>query len=90
MVHSSRWLLLRNRELPVNDLLPKAVKLGVPDMSIGHWVGLTAPKGVTPPAVVAKMSKELEQVMKRTEAKIASSGPESSLHPVRPPTSLPS
>jgi hypothetical protein len=69
VVKPSRWLLQRNREIPAYDSLPAAIELRVPGVSVRHWVGLTAPKGMTPPAVLEKMSKELERVMRRTEAK---------------------
>jgi tripartite-type tricarboxylate transporter receptor subunit TctC len=50
------------------DTLPTAIEQGFTGVSIGHWAGLFAPKG-TPSAVLEKMSRELEQVMKSTEAK---------------------
>ena len=36
------------------------------DVLIGHWAGLFAPKG-TPPAIVERMSKELEAAVKSAE-----------------------
>jgi tripartite-type tricarboxylate transporter receptor subunit TctC len=48
------------------DALPTAKEQGFPGISIGHWAGLFAPKG-TPPAIVERMSKELEAAVRSAE-----------------------
>ena len=46
--------------------LSTAKEQGFPGVEIGHWAGLFAPKG-TPPAIVERMSKELEAAVKSAE-----------------------
>jgi tripartite-type tricarboxylate transporter receptor subunit TctC len=48
------------------DALPTAKEQGFPGINIGHWAGLFAPKG-TPPAIVERMSKELEAAVRSAE-----------------------
>ena len=48
------------------DALPTAQEQGFAGVLIGHWAGLFAPKG-TPPAIVERMSKELEAAVRSTE-----------------------
>ena len=46
--------------------MPTAQEQGFPGVLIGHWAGLFAPKG-TPPAIVERMSKELEAAVRSAE-----------------------
>jgi len=48
------------------DQLSTAKEQGFPGVEIGHWAGLFAPKG-TPPAIVERMSKELEAAVKSAD-----------------------
>jgi len=46
--------------------LSTTAEQGFPTVQIGHWAGLFAPKG-TPPAILEKMSAELQAAMKSKE-----------------------
>jgi tripartite-type tricarboxylate transporter receptor subunit TctC len=48
------------------DALPTAQEQGFAGVLIGHWAGLFAPKG-TPPAIVDRMSRELEAAVRSAE-----------------------
>jgi len=48
------------------DALPTAQEQGFAGVLIGHWAGLFAPKG-TPPAIIERMSKELEAAVRSAE-----------------------
>ena len=48
------------------DTLPTAQEQGFAGVLIGHWAGLFAPKG-TPPAIVDRMSKDLEAAVRSAE-----------------------
>ena len=48
-----------SKRISAYDTLPTAQEQGFAGVLIGHWAGLFAPKG-TPPAIVERMSKELE------------------------------
>ena len=48
-----------SKRISAYDMLPTAQEQGFAGVLIGHWAGLFAPKG-TPPAIVERMSKELE------------------------------
>jgi len=54
------------KRITAYDSLPTAKEQGFPGVEIGHWAGLFAPKG-TPPAMVERMSKELEAAVKSAE-----------------------
>jgi tripartite-type tricarboxylate transporter receptor subunit TctC len=55
-----------SKRISAYDALPTAREQGFPGVLIGHWAGLFAPKG-TPPAIVERMSKELEAAVKSTD-----------------------
>ena len=55
-----------SKRISAYDSLPTAQEQGFPGVLIGHWAGLFAPKG-TPPAIVERMSKELEAAVKSAE-----------------------
>lgn len=50
--------------------LPTAAEAGLPDYEVATWYGLFAPKN-TPPAIVERMIKELQQAMKMAPIKEA-------------------
>jgi tripartite-type tricarboxylate transporter receptor subunit TctC len=54
------------KRITAYDSLPTAKEQGFPQIEIGHWAGLFAPKG-TPPAVVERMSKALEAAVRSKE-----------------------
>ena len=54
------------KRITAYDTLPTAKEQGFPKIEIGHWAGLFAPKG-TPPAIVERMSKELEAAVRSAE-----------------------
>ena len=55
-----------SKRMSAYDSLPTATEQGFPDVLIGHWAGLFAPKG-TPPAIVERMSRDLETAVKSAE-----------------------
>jgi tripartite-type tricarboxylate transporter receptor subunit TctC len=55
-----------SKRISAYDTLPTAREQGFPGVMIGHWAGLFAPKG-TPPAIVERMSRELEAAVKSAE-----------------------
>jgi tripartite-type tricarboxylate transporter receptor subunit TctC len=55
-----------SRRISSYDTLPTAQEQGFAGVLIGHWAGLFAPKG-TPPAIVERMSRELEAAVKSAE-----------------------
>jgi tripartite-type tricarboxylate transporter receptor subunit TctC len=55
-----------SKRISAYDGLPTATEQGFPGVLIGHWAGLFAPKG-TPPAIVERMSRELEAAVKSAE-----------------------
>ena len=55
-----------SRRISSYDTLPTAKEQGFANVEIGHWAGLFAPKG-TPPAIVERMSKELEAAVRSAE-----------------------
>ena len=55
-----------SRRISSYDTLPTAQEQGFAGVLIGHWAGLFAPKG-TPPAIVERMSRELEAAVKSGE-----------------------
>ena len=54
------------RRITAYDILPTAKEQGFSGVEIGHWAGLFAPKG-TPPAIVERMSHELEAAVRSAE-----------------------
>ena len=55
-----------SRRISAYDTLPTAQEQGFAGVLIGHWAGLFAPRG-TPPAIVERMSKELEAAVRSAE-----------------------
>jgi tripartite-type tricarboxylate transporter receptor subunit TctC len=55
-----------SKRISAYDTLPTAREQGFPGVLIGHWAGLFAPKG-TPPAIVERMSRELEAAVRSSE-----------------------
>jgi len=55
-----------SKRISAYDALPTAREQGYPGVLIGHWAGVFAPKG-TPPAIVARMSKDLEAAVRSPE-----------------------
>jgi tripartite-type tricarboxylate transporter receptor subunit TctC len=55
-----------SKRISAYDSLPTAREQGFSGVLIGHWAGLFAPKG-TPPAIVERMSKELEAAVNSAE-----------------------
>jgi tripartite-type tricarboxylate transporter receptor subunit TctC len=55
-----------SKRISAYDTLPTAREQGFPGVLIGHWAGLFAPKA-TPPAIVERMSKELEAAVRSAE-----------------------
>jgi tripartite-type tricarboxylate transporter receptor subunit TctC len=55
-----------NKRITAYNTLPTAIEQGFPGIQIGHWAGLYAPKG-TPPAIVERMSKELEAAVRSAD-----------------------
>ena len=55
-----------SKRISAYDTLPTALEQGFSGVLIGHWAGLFAPKG-TSPAIVERMSKELEAAVKSAE-----------------------
>jgi tripartite-type tricarboxylate transporter receptor subunit TctC len=55
-----------SKRISAYDTLPTAQEQGFSGVLIGHWAGLFAPKG-TPPAIVERMSRELEAAVKSAE-----------------------
>ena len=54
------------KRITAYNTLPTAKEQGYPGVDIGHWAGLFAPKG-TPPAIVERMSKELEAAVRSAD-----------------------
>ena len=54
------------KRITAYDALSTAKEQGFPGVEIGHWAGLFAPKGTTP-AIVERMSKELEAAVKTAD-----------------------
>ena len=54
------------KRITAYNTLPTAKEQGFPGVEIGHWAGLFAPKG-TPPAIVERMSKELEAAVRSAD-----------------------
>ncbi len=54
------------KRITAYDQLSTAKEQGFAGVEIGHWAGLFAPKG-TPPAIVERMSKELEAAVKSAD-----------------------
>jgi tripartite-type tricarboxylate transporter receptor subunit TctC len=54
------------KRISAYDILPTAREQGYENVLIGHWAGLFAPKG-TPPAIIERMSRELEAAVKSRE-----------------------
>ena len=54
------------KRITAYDTLSTAKEQGFPGVEIGHWAGLLAPKG-TPPAIVERMSKELEAAVRSAD-----------------------
>ncbi len=57
--------LFRNPQLPD---VPSISEAGYPGFKAVSWVGISAPKG-TPPAIVARLEKEMENAFKASEAR---------------------
>ena len=55
-----------SKRISAYDTLSTAQEQGFKGVLIGHWAGLFAPKG-TPPAIVDRMSKELEAAIRSAE-----------------------
>jgi tripartite-type tricarboxylate transporter receptor subunit TctC len=55
-----------SKRISAYDTLSTAQEQGFPGVLIGHWAGLFAPKG-TPPAIIERMSKELEAAVRSSE-----------------------
>jgi tripartite-type tricarboxylate transporter receptor subunit TctC len=55
-----------SKRISAYDTLSTAQEQGFSGVLIGHWAGLFAPKG-TPPAIVDKMSRELEAAVRSAE-----------------------
>ena len=55
-----------SRRISSYDSLPTAKEQGFANIEIGHWAGLFAPKA-TPPAIVERMSRELEAAVRSAE-----------------------
>jgi tripartite-type tricarboxylate transporter receptor subunit TctC len=55
-----------SKRISAYDTLPTAQEQGFAGVLIGHWAGLFAPKG-TPPAILERMSKELEAAVRSAE-----------------------
>jgi len=55
-----------SKRISAYDSLPTAQEQGFAGVLIGHWAGLFAPRG-TPPAIVERMSRELEAAVKSAE-----------------------
>ncbi len=55
-----------SKRISAYDTLSTAQEQGFPGVLIGHWAGLFAPKG-TPPAIIERMSKELEAAVRSPE-----------------------
>jgi tripartite-type tricarboxylate transporter receptor subunit TctC len=54
------------KRITAYDQLSTAKEQGFAGVEIGHWAGLFAPKG-TPPAIVERMSRELEAAVKSAD-----------------------
>ncbi len=54
------------RRISSYDTLPTAKEQGFANVEIGHWAGLFAPRA-TPPAIVERMSKELEAAVRSAD-----------------------
>ena len=54
------------KRITAYNTLPTTKEQGYPGVDIGHWAGLFAPKG-TPPAIVERMSKELEAAVRSAD-----------------------
>jgi tripartite-type tricarboxylate transporter receptor subunit TctC len=50
--------------------VPTIDEAGIPGYAAGNWIGLVAPAG-TPPAVVAKLHKEIQAILDTPEAQKA-------------------
>jgi tripartite-type tricarboxylate transporter receptor subunit TctC len=55
-----------SKRISAYDSLSTAQEQGFPGVLIGHWAGLFAPRG-TPPAIVERMSRELEVAVRSPE-----------------------
>jgi tripartite-type tricarboxylate transporter receptor subunit TctC len=55
-----------SKRISAYDTLSTAQEQGFTGVLIGHWAGLFAPKG-TPPAIIERMSKELEAAVRSSE-----------------------
>jgi tripartite-type tricarboxylate transporter receptor subunit TctC len=54
------------RRISAYDQLPTTAEQGFPDVRIGHWAGLFAPRG-TPQAIVDRLAKELQAAVQSPE-----------------------
>jgi tripartite-type tricarboxylate transporter receptor subunit TctC len=59
---ASTW----SRRIAVLPNLPTAVEQGYPDVLIGHWSGVFAPRG-TPEAILEKMNRAVDAALKSAE-----------------------
>jgi tripartite-type tricarboxylate transporter receptor subunit TctC len=59
---ASTW----NRRIAAMPDIPTATELGYPDVFIGHWSGVFAPKG-TPEDILEKMNRAIDAALKTSE-----------------------
>lgn len=59
---ASTW----NRRIPAMPDIPTAQELGFPEVFIGHWSGMFAPKG-TPDEILEKMNRAVDLALKSPE-----------------------
>ena len=57
-----------SKRMSAYDSLPTATEQGFPDVLIGHWAGLFAPKG-TPPAIVNRLNAEIRKIVARPDVR---------------------
>lgn len=62
--------VMSSERAPSMPQVPTLVELGYGNMLVGTWYGVMAPAG-TPPALIAKMSAEIDSLMKLPEVKEA-------------------
>jgi tripartite-type tricarboxylate transporter receptor subunit TctC len=71
------------KRAPVLPNVPTLAEAGLKDIDVSHWIGIFAPGG-TPPAVVAKLNKAVDDVLKDPEVRQRLVGQGADIRPMSP------
>lgn len=71
------------KRAPTLPNVPTLAEAGLKDIDVSHWVGIFAPGG-TPPDVVAKLNKAVDDVLKDSEVRQRLVGQGADLRPMSP------